>query len=334
MTSMLHPLSIFQWGIETVKGTAVPATSKIALTNMEFSALDEFDRLALMKGLLLPHSGNEIAVKRGTTWRISDSPVVMNQQQHWLSMAVVGGIIATGVGPYLWDFTRNPLAVPALSTFTIERRLTDGANHADNEFAYSFLTQISWTFEPDQVFKFSAEGVSRRVQASTLTAAQAMPTVAILPAPLALVSMDSAWANLGVTPMAGQVRKAVITFKTGFMPDDTLDARTDLDFYIHRINAEQVGVELELTVRLTKAQYDAQKAAAEAGTLRAVRVLIDDAANSLSMTFDMLLKHVNASAIEVENSDGQVDAVFRMQESTDNTNFFKVGLENNIGTYA
>ena len=335
MAVLLRPLTLFQWGKEviTTHGTAVPATEKIAVENIGFTPLDELYRPNLAKGYMLPHSANETPIVRGTTWKVSDQPLTFNQHQRWLSMAIVGGVSAVGVAdPWTWTYTRNILADPTPDSFTLERRLSDGTLFNDNEWAYAMLKEISWTFEENQPLKFSAEGFARRIQSSTLTAAQAMPIIDIPPAPLCKVWLDATWATLGTTLLSGQVRQAEVTFKTGFKPIILMDGRTDLDFATHVVDGNEVGLELELTVLLTKAQYDAQKTAAEAGTLRAVRLLVDGPTVDRSITFDMLLKYDVPTFFEVDDDEGQVQGVFKMRESTDGTNLFKVIVENGIGT--
>lgn len=335
MPSLLHKLTLYQMGKETTRGTAVPATSKIAVEQIDFMPEDEMYRPNLAKGLLLPHSGDETPIKRLTRWKVTDQPVVYNQHQNWLSMGVDGGVTAVGASdPWAWTFTRSILADPAPDTWTLERRMTDGTNHADNEWAYCFLSQLKWVWEINQPLKFSAEGFARRIQTSTLTAALAMPVITIPPAQLGKLWLDAAWANLGTTQVVGELRKIDCTFNTGLKPVDLIDGRTDLDYSTYVIDADEVGIELSLDVLLTKARYDAERAAAEAGTLRAIRAKIEGPLANRSLQLDMLVKHTAASMFEVGEEDGQVSANFKMQEATDATNFFSAILTNGVGVYA
>lgn len=338
MADLLAPLTLYQWGRESAtpanRGTAVAATSKIAVEKIEFEAEDELWRPALAKGLLIPHSGNEMPTMRGTRFRITDQPVNYSQLHHWLSMAVVGAVTAVGASdPYTWTFARSITADPAPETFTIERRLSDGTNFVDLEWVYCFLTSITFTFEQNQPAKMSAEGVARRVQASTLTAALSMPTIDMAPSPLAKVWLDATWATLGTTALATMVRKATCTFKTGLKPLFTLDARTDLDFNTYILDPNEVGTDLELTVLPTKTFYDAEKAAAEARTLRAIKILVDGPTADRSLTLNMLVKHVPGSFIGADEDEGQVQTVYRFQESTDGTNLFSAVVENGVNVY-
>lgn len=332
--TMIRKLSLFQWGKETVRGTLVAATSKMAVENLELTPVDEMSRPALAKGILLPHSGDELPIQRGVQFSVPETPLVYGEHHKWLGMAINGGVSAVGAAdPYTWTFARPITADPVPDTYTIERRLTDGTNHVDLEFGYAFLTQLRWIFEDAMPARFAAEGVGRRIQSSTLTAALAMPTIQIPAAKLLKVWMDSAWANLGTSQITGEVRRVEVTFNTGLVPIQYLDGRTDLDFTSYRLNPDEVGLEVEITVHLTKAQFDAQKAAAEAGTLRAVRVKVEGPAADRSLQLDMLLKHESASFLAVEDDDGQVQGTFRMVTATDQTNFFTAVLVNGTNAY-
>lgn len=333
MPPLVRPLTLFQWGKEVTRGTAVAATSKIAVEGIDFAPTDELYRPNLAKGLLLPHSGDEVPVMRGTTWSLKDTPVVYSQQQNWLAMAVKGGVAAVGAAdPYTWTYTRSLTADPAPTTYTLERRLTDGTNNQDNEWAYCFLTQIGWTIEQGQPLKFSAEGVARHIQASTLTPAMAMPTIEIPVAALSQMWIDATWANLGTTLVSGELQKAEIQFKTGLKPAVLVDGRTDLDFSTYIIDGDAVGLDVTIDVLLSASRAASALAAAEAGTIRAVRLKATNAGTGHSMQFDMLLKFDAASFFEVGDKDGQVVGQFKLRETTDGTNLFQVVLLNAINT--
>lgn len=332
MAVMIRPLTLFQWGKEVISthGTRVAATSKIAVEDIEFTEEDEMYRPNLAKGLIMPHSGNETPVRRGTLFKVTDQPVVFDQMQHWLAMAVQGGVtgVLTGGDHYLYTFTRNPAADPTPESFTLERRLSDGTNFVDLEWGYAMLSMLSFIFEQGQPLKFSAEGFCRRVQSSTLTASLPFPSSNVLNiqgAMGATVAIDSSWAAMGGTVLSGEVRKAVLNFKTGFKPVPLIDGRSDLDFSTHVIDGDEVGMTLDIDVLLTKAQFDAQKTAAEAGTLRAVRLEL--AQNGVrNIQIDGLFNFEKASFFGVQNDEGQVAGTFRMVESTDDTNLLRVKL--------
>jgi hypothetical protein len=325
-------LRIFQWGKETVRGTAVAATSKIALENMDLEPIDSVVRPQFLTGKLHRNpGGNETPIKRGTTWKINNSPVVYDQLQHLLAMSVKGGVAASGApSVYTWDFSRSLTADPAPESFTIERRTTDGSTPRDYEWAYCLISSISFHYKLDEPLRFSCDGFARRVQASTLTAALTYPSTEV-PSSHAACSIDSTWANLGVTPIVGQVLSADVTFKTGIIPFDTLDGRTDLDFTTYVFNAAETGLDVKLRL-LMAAQFPTEKTAAEAQTLRTVRLAVTGSA-SRALTLDMALKHEPGSLFKVDEVDGQDVVDMKLVDSDDGTNMFKAGLVNAINTY-
>ena len=328
----LEQLRVFQWGKEVTRGTAVAATSKIAVENIEFEPEDVLARPKLAKGLLHRNPGSETVITRGSRFRIPETPVVYDQLQHLLSMAVKGGVAATGADPYTWTFARSLTADPAPDSWTLERRLNDGSSQKDNEWAYALLSELRFIYQVDQPLRFSAAGFARRVQASTLTAALALPTIEIPPTPLAKIWIDSTWANLGTTQITGQVLRAEVTFRTGLKPIMTLDGRSDLDFTSYILDASEVGVDAEITM-LVAGQYDTEKTAAEAATLRAVRLEILGT-QSRELELDMLLKHERGSLFSVGQQDGQDIVVMKFEDSDDGTNLFSAKAVNKINTYA
>ncbi len=320
---------LYQWGREATKGTAVAATSKIAIEEMAFEPLDEVHRPRLVKGLAVRSPGNEFALFRGTRWT-ARGYAEYEQLQNWLEMSVVGSVTPTGTGPYVWTYTRNPAADPALRAYTLERRVTDLTNHIDNEWAYALATGITLSAGIDEAVRLEAEGLARRIQASTLTAAQALPTIEEPPIALTKIYIDSTWAGLGTTQIVAQALDWSVKFSTGVSVFRTVDGRVDQDFTVDVINGGEVGLDVEigLLIKADSGQYAVEKTAAEAQTLRAVRIQADGGSGR-QIQIDMLLKHVGASLFTVEEQDGARIVRLRLQESTDGTNLLRVKLTNN-----
>lgn len=325
-------LRLFQWGKEVTRGTAVAAGSKIAVPFIDFEPTDRFDRPRIAKGLLHRYPASETVVARGTRFVVPEAPVIFDQLQHWLGMSVVTVPAATGVDPYTWTFTRSLTADPAPTTRTMERRLTDGSSPKDNEWAYCLLSRLGFHYRRDETLKFSADGFARRIQASTLTAALNLPTIEIPVTPLVKVWVDSAWANLGTTQVTGQVQKAELNFYTGLKPWSGFDGRSDLDFSSYVLDPNEVGMDLELEL-LVAGQYDTEKTAAEAGTLRAIRLEVDGT-QSRTLELDGLYKHEPASLFKVGEIDGQDIVSMRLVDSDDGTNLFRALLTNKVNTDA
>lgn len=325
-------LRVFQWGEEAASGTAVAATSKMAVRDIEFDPIDAPERPPLARGLLTRHPGSETIVIRGTRFRVAETEVVYDDQHIWASIGIKGGVVATGTNPYTWTTARSLTADPAIKTRTVERRITDGTTPTDNEWAYCHLSKMRWIYRRGQTLKFAAEGVGRRIQGSTLTAAQAMPTTEHPVSPLVTAYIDTTWAGIGGTQVLAQVLGADITFHTGLTPLDTFDGRTDLDFTTVVLDADQVGLDVELALRVG-AQFATEKTAAEAQSLRAVRFKVLGT-SSKELTLDMLLKHEPGSIQKIGEQDGQDIVVVKLTDATDGTNLFQHKVVNAAATTA
>lgn len=324
------PLRVYQWGRQAVKATAVAATSKIGAETFDVEPEDAYLRPPLIKGLQQRTPGNETITVRGTRFTLG-GPVNYEQLQNLLEMSVKGTITPTGTNPYTWTYTRDPAADPALKVFTLERRISDGTNNIDNEWPYALLSSLRISGEMDAEWRYEAQGFARRIQASTLTAAQVFPTIEIPVVPLSKVFIDSTWATLGTTQPLTQILSFGVTFGTGAEPRRTLDGRTDQDFSIDVINGRAVTLDVEMMLLLeaSSGQYATEKTAAEAGTLRAIRIQVDGT-SSKQVQIDMLLKHVAGSVFKIDEQDGMDVVALRLQESSDGTNLFRVKVVNAV----
>lgn len=328
MPSGISGLRLYQWGLEGTRGTAVPATSRIVCEGIEFTPLDTVVRPPTAKGLLVRHPGDEQVVMRGTTFRVAESMVVYNQFQHWLGMAIKGGVTATGAGSTkTWSFIHDLDDDPAPDTRTLEQRLDDGTTQLDYEWAFAFLTQLRLIYSPDAQLRFSAEGVARRRQDSTLTASQAMPTINPQPAALAGCWIDAAWNNLGTTQVSAQVLSFDWTLNTGLKSKMTLDGRADLDFSTYVFDPSEYGYDATLRMLVQPGgQFATEIAAAEAQTVRAIRLRVPTSGNSLYL--DMLAKYEQGSIQTIGSEDGQDIVEMSLVDATDGTNQLDIELLN------
>jgi len=330
--SALTALQLLQWGEETVLGTAVAATSRIACEGITFTETGVPAHPKVAKGILMANPGNETHVMRGTDFSVAESPVVYDQLQQWLSMSVKGGQAAEGAGaPYTWPFARSLAVDPVPDSRTIERRLSDGTNHIDNEWAYCLLRSLRFVYRAGEPLRFSADGFARRIQSSTLTAGQALPTIEIPPAALATLHIDSTWATLNTTLISTQLLSADVLFKTGLAPKMTLDGRSDLDFTTYVLNPEEVNLDvtLRMLIKTSSGQFATEKTAAEAAgqTMRAVRLNVLGT-SSRQLQIDMLLKHERGSLQTIGSEDGQDIVEMKLVGATDATNLLNIVLIN------
>lgn len=329
----LQGLRTFQFGKESTRGTAVAATSKMAVEDVQFEPIDTVSRPKLAKGVLLRNPGNELVVTRGTRIVIPDTALIYDQIQNFLS-SLRGAVTPTGTNPYTWAFTPLLTADPAPDAWTIERRLSDGTDNIDNEWAYCLWSVLKFTYQIDQPLTFSAEGFGRRVQASTLTAALSLPAVEIPPTALCQAWIDSTWAALGTTQIAGQVLKAEVTINTGLKPKLAFDGRTDLDFTTYVFDPTMRGIDVALTVmvKTSAGQYATEKTAAEALTKRALRLKVLGT-SSREFTLDMLLTHEKGSLFTIGSEDGQDIVEMKLVDANDGTNWLTAKVVNAVAAY-
>lgn len=323
--------TLYQWGKEGTRGTAVPATSKIAVERINFDYNDLTYRPSLARGTAARYRGNETNVRNGSRWTVPETPVIYDQLQNWLQMSVAGGVASTGSSPYVWTFTRSLTADPAPDSFTLERRLTDGSSPSDQEWAYAMASKIGFRGAIDSPLRFTVEGFARRRQSSTLTAAQAMPTVEIPPFALSRLYIDDDWASIGGSLVSSQIIGWSVDFTTGFYPQMTADARSDRDFTMHLMNADNVALDVNITA-LVGAQYATEATKARAETLRACRIDVSGS-GSRNLQLDMMLKHEFPDVYVVGEQDGQVIVNFSLKDSADDgTNLFRAKVTNAVQT--
>lgn len=319
-----------QWAREAVKGTDLAATSQMVVEDFVFSSDSEYARPKTARGLLLRNRGHETIVQFGANWK-ANGPLNYEQFQNWLTMAVQGAVVPTGAGPYIWTFTRPITANPALDSFTIEKRETDGATPYTHVGHYALASALRLSGAPGELVMMEIEGFCRKLQTGeTYTPALSMPTPEMPPFALTKVYIDSTWANLGVTQVSSQVISYDFEHLTGCHPRFTADGRTELDFNTHEFNPDDVAVNASVTC-LLGAQYGTEQTAAGAGTLRAVRLQFDGSGGR-QLQVDFLAKYERPELPEFGEDGGQRVVQLNFMDTTDGTNFLRFKLTNNVAT--
>ena len=324
-------LDVYQWGVESQKGTALAATSRVGIEELIISPIDDVVRPQLARGVMVRSPGDEITSRRGVNWT-ARGPANFAELQHWFGMTVGLDAIPTGAGPYVWTHTFDPTALPVLNSYTLERRISDGTNFLDNEWAY-WLGQEIMLSGADGLVRFEASGFARPTGSSTLTAAQTLASPDFQPSALATIFLDTSWANLGNTQVTGEVLDWSFRFRNGVFPQWTADGRAGLDFTTHLTNGREVSIEATITmlVEASSGQFETERTAAEAQTLRAVQMSLAGAGNE-DLQLKFLAKHVAGSLDDLGEQDGQRVVTLNLQESTDGTNLFEPVLTNDIAT--
>lgn len=305
-----------QWARESTAGTDLATTSKAIVERFDAtpSSPDAY-RPTLMRALLLANRGGETVIQRGTNIAM-EGPLTYE-----MADALFNGAIANVSAPttLVSTHTRNPAIMPSLASYTIERRVTDGSTNIDHAWHYAMFSDLTLTFAANEVWKYQANLFARRVQTETLTAAITLPTHEIALVPSTTVKIDSTWAGMGTTLVSGQLLSGSVKFGSGALPLWTMDGRSDLDWGVVAYQSELVTCEVSLTM-LLGAQYATEKAAAEAQTLRAVRIQLDGSTAARQIQLDMLLKYRVPELFGFEVDQGQFVVTMDLVGSTDGTN--------------
>ena len=327
----LSSLSTYQWGVEAADkhGIAVAATSAVAVESINFKPKDSVSRPRLARGLAIANPGGEYVAMRGLDFDLPSQPAYFEQLQNWFNAAIVQVDAPTGSGLKIWTFTRNPLVIPAVRSLTFERRLTDGAAHQDEEWAYCLLSSIKFEAALDGDVTISAAGFGRARKTSTKTAGQSLPTgLKHLLGSSSDVSLDDTWATRGTTSIGAKVLGWSFEFITGLVPYYSASGRDDLDFSGHWLNPELVDIKIELTL-VVDSTRTAELAKAASSDLRALQIDVEGA-NDRQLLLDSLVKHEAGSLYEIGSQDGQDIIVMPFQGASDGTNFFEAKVSNLI----
>lgn len=325
----IHDFRQYQIGKEATPGTLVPATSKLLVPRIDFVSTGRVSRPQLAKGLIIDNPGNEAVTSRGVDFTVPDHPLFYEVAHKWASLGIKGGVTpAVGV----WTFTRDPLTDPALDSATLEERHTDGSTPTDREYGYATLRSLKWTGQADEEWMTSYAGFARRAQSSTFTPALAFPTVNMALFNSSKLFIDATFAGLGGTQVSNQFLSASIEFKTGAEPQATADGRSDLDFSLRQYISANTGLVVSITCLANATTIAAEKAAAEAQTLRAVRVQVDDTV-ARQIQWDMLLKHSEESVLTWGEDNGRETVTFNFVSATDGTNFFRYKVTNGVTSW-
>ena len=324
-------LEVVQWAREATPGTDLATTSKILCSSFNAVPMDEVHRPAILRGVMQRNRGFEQVIKRWSEITI-EGPLSFEQAQNLMAAAYGNDAAPTGLNPYTWNLTRDPTGVPSLAHFTIERRITDGSTPIQQAWHYCTLRSLTINFADGEPVTYSATFFGRRIQTETLTAAQAFPTPEWMPIGFGKLWIDTAWASLGTTVVATQVLSGSVTFNTGAVPIWTLDQRSDLDWGVVGFNAEETSIEARISA-LVGAQYATEKTAAEAATLRAIRLQFDGS-SSRQLLLDWLCKHAPGSLFEFGQQDGQHIVEMNFVESADGTNLIAGTVINGVATFA
>lgn len=327
-----------QWGLEANTAPGAPsaivvATKKLAAQDMLIKPTDTVIREPLLKGLAMKNRGNEVIGERGLDWEVPETPLIFDEFHYWEGMAIVGPT-KTGAGPFVWTATHTPATIQARHLRSFEYDYFDGTNHVAQKFGAGYLRELEIIGAANSVVKYRAAGSGRRIQAmSPITPALSLPAIQEVPMALSKVFIDSAWGSLGSTQITGQIVGWRWKLNTGLFDQNTADGRSDQDFSVVVLDPEELVWTLEIDVKanLNTGQWQTEKTAAEALTLRAVRIQASiTGAVAYDLKIDGLYKYTLGSVFPQDRNNGEVMCKLALEASTDDTNTFALTTTNNV----
>jgi len=271
MPSNLETLSNMQLGREVTKGTGVAQTTRwIGAAQVTVDSPKFWPRV--QNGIMVPRS------QRGTIGsqlaRIKlDSDLTFEQILYILNMGFVGLTTPSGAGAdRTWQFTPSVIADPALNTYTLGYRKTDGTTNWDERITYAFAESWEISAAWGENAKISAELVGRPIEIGTaITGPVTVPSVNFVPAALFKVYIDSTFGALGTTQKLGTVVSFRLTYQSPYQAKFYLDGRTDLSFSSFGLKDADWALEIQ-TEFTADMLIEQQIADNNPGSLRYVRL--------------------------------------------------------------
>lgn len=283
MTIAPKHATLAQLGIETVHGTPVAATRRLAVQTFTFDIADDvYEHDDVIDGLLTHQSSSPLIVKNHSAYEMRMD--LDYEQVLWPFYAgLQGGITPTQpnvvLAPLTWLHTFAPPAEtdPTLDSFTVEFASRAGADILDYESPFVMCNEIEISSRNENVPEVVARFFGRKAVASVVTPALAVPGLVDYPSLLTKVYIDSTWATLGTTQVLGQVKSFRWRFNNFVRPEYFLDGRASLDFSTETIRRRTAELEMRIAVDpAAGAVAELEQQNKEASVGRAVRIEMDD----------------------------------------------------------
>lgn len=313
------------------RGTAVAATSRLAVEQLEWSADDEnVYNPQVQNGSLTRYQGPGTPVQHGTRFTLPDQAVIWEQLPLWFSMLFGPPAISGAIGALVYTWTNAPTTNPNPYAVTLQRRFTNGlGGNVDENAAYAMLSQLGLAFAVnEQLHLTGGQGFARKfsTMGGGITAGLTLPSFEVGVSALTSVYFDALWANVGNTLLAEQVIGWNWTMLNGTFPRYTAEARTSLDYTKHQFNGGERGLDMDVTCLLDPTTYAAEltRAGTPATNQFACRIKVSGSSGRL-LNIDQMVQH--DKALFAPGADqGQDTVTFTLHEAPDSTNFLRVAL--------
>ena len=280
-SSGLRALTEIQVGKESVDGTSVAATRKLAVTNAVYRRLETFEHFdEQMNGLLMTSQAPVLSrnhTELELTWPLDFEQILLP-----LLSGFKGAVTPTEPGTglsRLWTFTPAVAGDPAPDPYTLEFVERSGDDRAEMEFPFGLCSGWTITGGQDGLPEIIARFFGRKTVDSIYTAAQALPTLHHASNARWGIWIDDTWANLGTTPITQQILGFTLEYSGAIRPEFYLDNRADLDFSNYEYGRRMLDLNLTVVHDPDSAKLiQTQEAIKSAGTLATVQLVLTGAA--------------------------------------------------------
>lgn len=239
MATAIRPLRKTQIGIESVKGTLVPAT-RVLTGNTTFVERRNRYRSDYPRGVAATVGGAGTTVKQWS--ELEHNTELSAEDILWpLLTGIKGGVTPTGAGTAkTWVFSPElTTAIRTLDSATVEFMRSDGTtNHYVGEAGYCMTEKFQIESSPEDIAKLGWTMFGRARQSDTPTGSLVPYTsLEALAGGQLSVYLDTSWAGLGGTQLEGMQRSVRFECETGVMPQWNAQGRADLDFAEHAVKS-------------------------------------------------------------------------------------------------
>lgn len=282
-SSGVRSLTEIQIGKESVDGTSVAATRRIAATNVVFRRMETKKHFEdQMTGLLTGPAQAPVSTRNhaeiDVTW-----PLDFEQILWPLLSGMKGAVTPTqpgGAGPAeLWTFTPGVAADPAPDPYTVEFVERSADDRAEMEFPFGLCSGWTITAGLEGTPEIVARFFGRKVVDSTFTSSIALPTITHASNARWGIFFDDTWANLGSTQVTGQILGFELTYSDAIRPAWYLDNRADLDFSKYEYGVRKMNLTMTVVHDPDSAKFiQTQEAIKSAGTQVTARIILTGAA--------------------------------------------------------
>lgn len=248
MPASVKAATQIQIGKEVTRGTSVAATRRLT-GNATVRRMMEHETYEDQLFGVLARSARLPTITRNAFEFEYRAPLAFQEILLPLLAGLKGGVTGAGVGAdKTWTFTKPNTADPAPDTYTIEWVERDFTNDYEIESAFCFCTEFAISARDGGVPQLSATFVGRKAVESTKTAAIALPTLTFMANGRWQLYMDTTFAALGTTAIAGQIYGFDWKFSGFLFPQYYLDNRADLDFSTYHFKPGMVDLTIDAVI--------------------------------------------------------------------------------------